>query len=105
MRRRLKDLRSTFAESLRTTIRLLDRSSLDSAVHKQALISLTGELSDDIPNPEVLTNLLGDWSNTFYDWIKSGAPTMVFKSLVLVLIFFGSRLLAKLAQHLVRHSM
>ena len=39
---RLKELRSTFAESLRATIRLLDKFGLDSAVHKQALISLTG---------------------------------------------------------------
>ncbi|HIF91897.1 MAG: mechanosensitive ion channel family protein [Myxococcales bacterium] len=103
--RRLKDLRSTFAGSLRATISLLDKSGLDSAVHKQALITLTGELSDDILNPEVLTGLVGDWSNTFFDWLKSSAASMVFKLLVLVLIFFGSRLLAKLAQHLVRHSM
>lgn len=103
--RRLKDLRSTFAESLRATIRLLDKFGLDSAVHKQALISLTGELSDDILNPEVLTRLVGDWSNTLFDWLKSSAPSMVFKLLVLVLIFFGARLLAKLSQHLVRHSM
>ncbi|HIE85897.1 MAG TPA: mechanosensitive ion channel family protein, partial [Gammaproteobacteria bacterium] len=101
----LKDLRSTFAESLRATIRLLDRFGLDSAVHKQALISLTGELSDDILNPEVLTRLVGDWSNTLFVWLKSSAPSMVFKLLILVLIFFGARLLAKLSQHLVRHSM
>jgi small conductance mechanosensitive channel len=103
--RRLKDLRSTFAESLRATIRLLDKFGLDSAVHKQALISLTGELSDDILNPEVLARLVGDWSNTLFDWLKSSAPSLVFKLLVLVLIFFGARLLAKLSQHLVRHSM
>ncbi|MDG1230798.1 MAG: mechanosensitive ion channel family protein [Pseudomonadales bacterium] len=103
--RSLKDLRSTFAESLRATIRLLDRLGLDTAIHKQALISLTGELSDDILNPEVLGNLLDDWGSTFFDWIKSSAPGMTFKLLVLVLIFFGARLLAKLAQHLVRHSL
>lgn len=103
--RSLKDLRSTFAESLRATIRLLDRLGLDTAIHKQALISLTGELSDDILNPEVLGNLLDDWGSTFFDWIKSSAPGMTFKLLVLVLIFFGARLLARLAQHLVRHSL
>jgi small conductance mechanosensitive channel len=103
--RQLKDLRSTYAESLRATIRLLDRFGLDSAVHKQALISLTGELSDDILNPEVLTRLVDGWSNTLFVWIKSSAPSVVFKLLVLVLIFFGARLLAKLSQHLVRHSM
>ena len=103
--RQLKDLRSTYAESLRATIRLLDRFGLDSAVHKQALISLTGELSDDILNPEVLTRLVDGWSNTLFVWIKSSAPSVAFKLLVLVLIFFGARLLAKLSQHLVRHSM
>ena len=103
--RQLKDLRSTYAESLRATIRLLDRFGLDSAVHKQALISLTGELSDDILNPEVLTRLVDGWSNTLFVWIKSSAPSVAFKLLVLVLIFFGARLLAKPSQHLVRHSM
>lgn len=103
--RGLKDLRSTFAESLRATIRLLDRLGLDTAIHKQALISLTGELSDDILNPEVFRNLLDDWGGTFFDWISSNTLAIAFKALVLVLIFFGARLLAKLAQHLARHSM
>ncbi len=101
--RRMKDLRNAFANSLRTTIRMLDNMGQQTAAHKQALISLTGELSDDILDPDVLMRVIGDWSDDLVDWVKSNAPALTIKVLMLVLIIAVARLFARLTQRLVRH--
>ena len=92
----------TAMTSLRNVIALMKKRALDTAKHDQLIIELTGELNTSVLDSDVAIGLARRWLERGFSWIRASGPQLIFKVMILLLIYLISRLVAWTARRVVR---
>ena len=88
-------------EALRRTIRRLEHRSIDASPYRQIVVEATGEISEQLLDPEVLKGLAVTKWNALLDWLERRGPTVVVRALTVLAIALLFRWTARLLWMLV----
>ncbi|MGL5390221.1 MAG: mechanosensitive ion channel family protein [Shewanella sp.] len=99
----LKDRLDHNSQSLSIDINLLDSLGQDTASLKKTLFSISGDITQDVLNIDVVSSLLAHWLDTAQTKSIENGPTATFKLFIFFLILFIANLAGKLAQKLVKN--
>ncbi|QYJ98096.1 mechanosensitive ion channel family protein [Shewanella alkalitolerans] len=98
----LNERLSLTSASLSVAIELLDAMSQDTAALKQTLFSISGDITQDVLNVDVASNLLDQWWNQAKNQALDNGPGLLFKLFVFMLILFLAHLAGKAVQRIVK---
>ena len=87
--------------TLSTTIDLMQQLELETNYYQQLMIQLTGQVTTDVLDVEVLLSLFGRWLARLKEWAVESGPSLFFRTLVLVLILLFFHLLARATSRVV----
>ncbi len=90
------------SQSLSTAIGLLDELGTDTANLKQTLFKVSGDITQDVLDIDVVGSLLSQWLGAAEAQTIENGPKVMFKVFVFLLILFGASLVAKLVKRLVK---
>lgn len=90
--------------NLENTVLLLDRYQLDTSEYKQLMFSITGEITVDVLNFNVVSGLASQWLNSFKEWALVETPTIMMRILLFIAIIIGTRSVSKLVKRAVKKS-
>ncbi|WP_281212669.1 mechanosensitive ion channel family protein [Shewanella insulae] len=88
--------------SLSVAIELLDALSQDTTALKQTLFSISGDITQDVLNVDVASNLLDQWWNKAKSQALDNGPGLLFKLFIFLLILFLAHLAGKAVQRIVK---
>ncbi len=95
--KRVLDARvSRATEALQVTAGLMDERSLETTSYRRLLIQATGNITQDILDADVAVGLISEWMDSLGDWFRQNAPSLAFKLILVLLILFATRTVAKL---------
>ncbi|MEL7292511.1 MAG: mechanosensitive ion channel domain-containing protein [Pseudomonadota bacterium] len=97
----IKQRMNIAVESLSTLIYLADKLNIDSAEYKRLQFEVTGNITQDLLNGQVIMSILTTWSDGLWDWVANNAPQHLFQLFVFFLILLGTSLVAKLVRKLI----
>ena len=80
---------------------LLDDLELENARYRQQLIEVTGNVTTDIFDLDVLTGLVSGWLSNLVGWLGENLPSLLFKALLFLLVLWVSLAASRLARRLV----
>jgi len=95
----------SLATSLAAVLTLMDKLGIDTAAYHQQVLSSTGQITTDVFEVSVVTNLLVGWGQSLWDAIIKDGPNLVFKMLLFIVIVFGFRKLADFVQKLIERAL
>ncbi|MEE4272012.1 MAG: mechanosensitive ion channel domain-containing protein [Thermoanaerobaculales bacterium] len=90
---------------LQDTSRLMEELDMDASEYEQLIFEVTGEITTDLLNRDVLGGLVTSWLRAAGDWVRVHGPGAIFKLFVFVAILVAFRVLAKLARSVAQRSM
>ncbi|QYK01840.1 mechanosensitive ion channel family protein [Shewanella psychrotolerans] len=99
---KLKERISLTSASLSVAIDLLDKLEQDTSSLKQTLFSISGDITQDVLNIDVASNLLEQWWDTAKNQAIDNGPGMMFKVFIFVLILFLASLAGKAVQRIIK---
>jgi small conductance mechanosensitive channel len=88
------------ANGLSNVLAMMDILEMDTTEYQNQLLATTGQITTDIFQVDVFTNLLIGWSETLWEGVIESGPGLIFDLLLLVIIVFIFYKLAGLAQNL-----
>ena len=101
-RQRLADLKvRRLAGNLAIASDMLDRMGLEDARYRQQLIEVTGTVTTDIFDWEVLKGLVSGWLEGIGTWLVDNLPQLIFKLLLFLLVLWIARAVSRLTRRLV----
>ncbi len=92
-------------DSLQDAVNMMNQLELDTSHYSQQLVTTTGELTADVLDVSVLSGIIGEWTASVADAVKSKGPQLLFQLLIIVLILFVFSRLGRLAQALTKRGM
>ncbi len=92
-------------DSLQDAVNMMNQLQLDTSHYSQQLVTTTGELTADVLDVSVLSGIIGEWTASVADAVKSKGPQLLFQLLIIVLILFVFSRLGRLAQALNKRGM
>lgn len=95
----------SLADGLATVLAMMDRLEMDTAVYHEQVLSSTGQITTEVFEVGVVTNLLVGWGQTLWNVMIEDGPNLVFKVLLFIVIVFGFRKLADFVQTIVQRSL
>lgn len=84
---------------------MMDSLGLDVSDYEQLIFEVTGEITTDLLNRDVLGGLAKTWGRSIKDWIAENGPSMVLKLLLFVAILVAFRILSKIARKVVHRAL
>jgi small conductance mechanosensitive channel len=84
---------------------MMDSLEMDTLTYQQQVISATGQISTDLFNLSVITNLLAGWGQSLWNVIIESGPDLIFKVLMFILIIYGFLKIAKIVQKLIERGL
>jgi small conductance mechanosensitive channel len=93
------------ANGLAAVLVMMNSLDMDTAVYQEQMLSATGQITTDVFEVSVITNLLVGWGKTLWNVIIEDGPNLVFKILLFIVIVFGFRKLAGFVQTLVERAL
>ena len=101
-KQRLADLQvRRLAGNLAIASDMLDRMGLEAARYRQQLIEVTGTVTTDIFDWEVLKGLVSRWLEGFGIWLIDNLPQLLFKLLLFLLVLWIAVAVSRLTRRLV----
>ncbi|WP_137225151.1 mechanosensitive ion channel family protein [Shewanella sp. MEBiC00475] len=97
----LKERLEQSSSSLAVSAGILETLDQDVSQFKQTLFSVSGDITQDVLNFSVASNLLQGWGKTLKDQTINNGPSLTFKILVFLLILFVTSLAAKVATKII----
>ncbi|GIU12381.1 mechanosensitive ion channel family protein [Shewanella sp. MBTL60-007] len=98
----LKERLDQSSTSLSTTIELLDSLGQDTALYKQTLFSISGDITQDVLNFDVASSLLSEWMTIAKNQAMENGAGILFKLIIFCLILFLSSLVGKVVKRVVQ---
>ncbi|ABZ78345.1 MscS Mechanosensitive ion channel [Shewanella halifaxensis HAW-EB4] len=98
----LKERLEQSSTSLSTTIDLLDSLGQDTALYKQTLFSISGDITQDVLNLDVASSLLSEWVTIAKNQAMENGASILFKLIIFCLILFLSSLVGKVVKRVVQ---
>ena len=101
-KQRLADLQvRRLADNLATASDMLDRMGLEDARYRQQLIEVTGTVTTDIFDWEVLKGLVSGWLEGLGIWLIDNLPQLLFNLLLFLLVLWIAVAVSRLTRRLV----
>jgi small conductance mechanosensitive channel len=101
-KQRLADVKvKRLASNLADASDMLDRMGLDDTRYRQQLIEVTGTVTTDIFDWEVLKGLGGGWLEDLGIWLVDNLPQLIFKLLLFLLVLWVALAVSRLTRRLV----
>jgi small conductance mechanosensitive channel len=94
-----------FAVTLDAVLVMMDSLGMDTSDYQGQIISATGQITVDFFNIGVFTHLLGEWWQSLWTVITEGGPDLIFNVLLFILVIYGFRKLANIAQKLIERGL
>ena len=95
----------SLASGLAAVLAMMNNLGMDTASYQEQVLSATGQITTDVFEVSVITNLLMGWGRTIWNVIIEDGPNLVFKILLFVVIVFGFRKLGSFVQTLVERAL
>jgi small conductance mechanosensitive channel len=96
---------SNLAKSLASVLAIMDSLKMDTADYQQQVLNATGQITTDVFEVSVITNLLVGWGKTLWNMVIEDGPNLVFKILLFIVIVYGFRKLAGFVQTVVERAL
>jgi len=105
-KQRLAELKvKRLADNLAVASDMLDRTGLDDARYRQQLIEVTGTVTTDIFDWEVLKGLVSRWLEGLATWLIDNLPQLIFKLLLFLLVLWVALAVSRLTRRLVAEAL
>lgn len=91
---------SSLANGLAAVLAMMDSLGMDTATYQQQLLNATGQITSDVFEVGVFTNLLIGWGHTLWSVLIESGPGLFFKIILFFIIVYVFRKLSTLAQKL-----
>jgi len=88
--------------TLKLLVSLGNKMALDTTIYKQQLFEVTGTLTDELLDVNVILSIVSTWGDGFNEWLWSNAPALIFKILIFFAIIFLFRWLKKITSKVVK---
>jgi len=96
---------SNLASSLAAVLTIMNKLNMDTSDYQEQVLSATGQITTDVFEVSVITNLLVGWGKTLWNMVIEDGPNLVFKILLFLVIVFGFRKLAGFVQTIVERGL
>lgn len=93
------------ADGLATVLAMMDKLKMDTAAYQKQVLTATGQVTTDVFEVSVITNLFVGWGQTLWNVMIEDGPNLVFKVLLFIVIVFGFRKLADFIQKLIERAL
>lgn len=93
------------AQIMQDAIDLMEELGLGTRHYRQQVLQVTGEITTDVLDVGIVSNLLADWGRSMGTLIAEDGLQLVFRLLIVTLILFVSYQLASLVQKLVNRAL
>jgi small conductance mechanosensitive channel len=101
-KQRLADVKvKRLAGNLAVASDMLDKMGLDDARYRQQLIEVTGTVTTDIFDWEVMKGLVFRWLEGLGNWLVENLPQLIFKLLLFLLVIWVALAVSRLTRRLV----
>jgi small conductance mechanosensitive channel len=97
----LKERLEQSSASLAVSAGILETLGQNVAPFKQTLFSVSGDITQDVLNFSVASNLLQGWGKVIKDQTINNGPSLTFKILVFLFILFAASLVAKIVTQII----
>jgi small conductance mechanosensitive channel len=97
----LKERLEHSSSTLAVSAAILETLGQDVAQFKQTLFSVSGDITQDVLNFSVASNLLQGWAKVIKDQTINNGPSLTFKILVFLFILFVASLVAKIVTKII----
>ena len=97
-----EQLLNIHTRSLRVITEISDNLALPTAELKRLYFEVTGSLTQDLLNSDVIVALLKKWSRECRDWLIENAPQYAFQIIVFLIIILTTYFVVKIIRNLVR---
>jgi len=91
---------SSLATGLAVILAMMDSMGMDTATYQQQLLGATGQITTDVFEVGVFTNLFVGWGQTLWSVLIESGPGLFFKIILFFVIVFAFYKLADLLQRL-----
>ena len=93
------------AKAMNEMVSLMNSLDIESRQYRQQVLTVTGEITTDVLDVGIITNLLSDWGSEIGGMVAKEGPKLLLRLLLMALIVFGFAQLAKVVQRLVRRGL
>jgi small conductance mechanosensitive channel len=90
------------AKAMNEIVALMNILGVESRQYRQQVLTVTGEITTDVLDFGIVSNLLSNWGSAIGAVIAKEGPKILLRLLLMALIIFGFVQLAKVVQRLVR---
>ena len=90
---------------LEATSRMMDELGMDASDYEQLIFEVTGEITTDLLDRDVLGGLAKSWMRATGDWVKLHGPGAFFKLVLFFGILVAFRILSRLARRVVKRAL
>lgn len=89
-------------KSLRSVVEIADNLTMETADYKRQIFQVTGSITQDLLNTQVVFSILRHWSNSLISWFTSNAVQHLLQVSIFLLILLAAKGGAKVTRTLVR---
>lgn len=100
----LKERLTLTSDSLAVAIDLLDNLEQDTTILKQTLFSISGDITQDVLNINLVSNLIEEWWENAKTKLIDNGPGMMFKLFIFMLIIFLAGLAGRTVKRISRRA-
>jgi small conductance mechanosensitive channel len=93
---------SSLANGLAAVLAMMDSLGMDTTTYQEQLLLATGQITSDVFEVGVFTNLLIGWGQTLWSVLIESGPGLFFKIILFFIIVYVFRKLSNLAQKLAK---
>ncbi|MEF1175235.1 mechanosensitive ion channel protein MscS, partial [Vibrio sinaloensis] len=94
----IKQRMNIAVDSLNSLISIADQLNIDTSEYKRLIFEVTGSITQDLLDGQVLLSILSNWSTNIWDWIANNAPQHLFQLFVFALLILATSMVAKLTR-------
>jgi len=95
----------SLAEGLAEVLAMMESLEMDTADYQEQVLSATGQITADVFEVGVVTNLLVGWGQTLWNVMIEDGPNLLFKILLFIVIVFGFRKLADFVKNIIERAL
>ena len=96
---------TSLAAGLSALLEMMARLEMDTTEYQELVLSATGEITSDVLEVGVITNLFIGWGQTLWAVVIEDGPDLIFKILLFLIIVYVSRKLAIIVQRISEETM
>ncbi|KHD24946.1 mechanosensitive ion channel protein MscS [Vibrio caribbeanicus] len=97
----MKQRMNIAVDSLNSLISIAEQLNIDTSEYKRLIFEVTGSITQDLLDGQVLLSILSNWSTNIWDWIANNAPQHLFQLFVFALLILATSMVAKLTRKVV----